>query len=498
MKMLALEEVFKMNGLPTVTFVPPTEYQTLLIALRTPGRGIVVEGPSGIGKTTAVSKALEQLGMRDGVMFLSGRRKDDLSLIEELPINTSVGTVVIDDFHKLGDELKASIANHMKVLADEERLDCKIVILGINEAGQSLIRFAYDLANRLEIITLEKNPPEKIRQLLSSGEKALRVEINIADEIVQSSNGSFYIAQMLAHQTCIDSGILEAQEATTATKVSFELVRGKVFDRLSRAFLDRTRKFAQGTRLRREGRAPYLHLLYWLSTSVEWTLSIAKATALHSEHRGSVSQIVDKGYLQSLIEGDPEISAILHYDPAARLLSVEDPQFVYFLRNIPWPKFATDWGFLTFDFQSPYDFALSFAGTDRLLAENLFTELRDLEFEVFYDKNEQHRIIAEDVEDYLRPIYLSDAQFVIVLLGPDYPKRIWTRFESKQFQQRFKENAVIPVWFTNCPAGAFDESSAVGGVHFDPAGNIQAQAQHIAELCRRKIEDIRNSHEHYR
>lgn len=61
MKILALEEVFKMNGLPTVTFVPPSEYQALLVALRTPGRGIVVEGPSGIGKTTAVSKALEQL-----------------------------------------------------------------------------------------------------------------------------------------------------------------------------------------------------------------------------------------------------------------------------------------------------------------------------------------------------------------------------------------------------------------------------------------------------
>ena len=30
---------------------------------------------------------------------------------------------------------------------------------------------------------------------------------------------------------------------------------------------------------------------------------------------------------------------------------------------------------------------------------------------MFYDKNEQHRILAEHVEEYLRPIYQSEASF---------------------------------------------------------------------------------------
>ncbi len=38
----------------THTFVEPVEYRDLLLNLRTPGRGLVIEGPSGIGKTTAV------------------------------------------------------------------------------------------------------------------------------------------------------------------------------------------------------------------------------------------------------------------------------------------------------------------------------------------------------------------------------------------------------------------------------------------------------------
>jgi hypothetical protein len=58
-----LHEVFTVSGIPRHTFVPPNEYTRLLVALKTPGRGIVVEGPSGIGKTTAVVKAIEEAGI---------------------------------------------------------------------------------------------------------------------------------------------------------------------------------------------------------------------------------------------------------------------------------------------------------------------------------------------------------------------------------------------------------------------------------------------------
>jgi hypothetical protein len=39
--------------------------------------------------------------------------------------------------------------------------------------------------------------------------------------------------------------------------------------------------------------------------------------------------------------------------------------------------------------------------------------LQEMEFEVFYDRNEQHSVLAEDIGDYLRPIYQADARFVI-------------------------------------------------------------------------------------
>lgn len=384
---LKLEEVFKTGGTPTHTFVRPIEYPTLIVALRTAGRGVVVEGPSGIGKTTSITRALEEIGLAKSVLPLSARKKADVALIKELPTMHDIGTVLIDDFHRLDDDSKREIADFMKILADEERADSKVIVLGINKAGASLIQFAADLNNRLEIIPFEANPPEKVAELISLGENTLKVCINVKDEITQACNGSFYLAQMLSHQTCLDSGITEEQTQPTTTKTSYELTKSKVFDRLSRVFLGRTQRFAQGTRFRREGRAPYLHLLYWLATSGEWSLSINKAMMLNPSLRGSITQIVEKGYLSQLIDNDPEIQGVLHYDANSQLLTVEDPQYLYFLRNISWSGFVEDAGFISMDFPSRYDVALSFAGADRDVASQLCDALHEMEFEVFYDKN---------------------------------------------------------------------------------------------------------------
>lgn len=65
----------------------------------------------------------------------------------------------------------------------------------------------------------------------------------------------------------------------------------------------------------------------------------------------------------------------------------------------------------------------------------------------FYDFNEQHKIIGEDLTDYFEPIYKSDAEFIIVFLDRNYPRKLWTNFESDKFKERFGEHAVIPIIF---------------------------------------------------
>jgi ATP/maltotriose-dependent transcriptional regulator MalT len=95
---------FVLSGVPEHTFVQPVEYTRLLV--NTPGRSIVVEGPSGIGKTTAVMKAIAEAGLADRVLSLSARKRDDVAFIQELPKQLPLGTVLIDDFHRLADDSK--------------------------------------------------------------------------------------------------------------------------------------------------------------------------------------------------------------------------------------------------------------------------------------------------------------------------------------------------------------------------------------------------------
>ena len=242
------------------TFVQPVEYTRLLVALRTPGRGIVIEGPSGIGKTTAIVNAIEEAGLSDRVMFLSARKNDDVDLNSELPHLLPFGTVLIDDFIASPISPKQWIADLMKTLADEGASHSKVVVLGITNAGQSLISFGKDLANRIEIIPFEANPEYKVEELLEKGERALHISLNIRAEIVGGSQGSFYLAQMLAYHTCIRSGVLKTANPAFTTSESYESVKGSVMTMLARSFHDTAISFARGTKLRREGRAPYLHI----------------------------------------------------------------------------------------------------------------------------------------------------------------------------------------------------------------------------------------------
>jgi hypothetical protein len=173
---LRLEEVFKIGGVPTYTFVEPGEYARLKVALRTPGRGLIVEGPSGIGKSTAVARSLAELET-SGAQQLSARDPGDLGYIEMLPTTENFGTVIIDDFHVLDNETRGDIADLLKRLADTESERSKLIIVGINRAGDSLIDHAPDLANRLDTVRFEVEPEHKILELITAGETALNVEL---------------------------------------------------------------------------------------------------------------------------------------------------------------------------------------------------------------------------------------------------------------------------------------------------------------------------------
>jgi hypothetical protein len=490
---MRLEEVFKVNGVPTVTFVEPPDFARILVNLRSPGRGLLIEGPSGIGKTTAVSQALTQLESNATALVLSARRPDDVKMIQSLAQLGDLGLVVIDDFHRLAPPDQRQIADLMKVLADAEDATSKVIVVGINDAGRSLVHFSPDLVNRIDTIKIEASTKlsDRVERLLEKGEAALNIDLSIRADIVAAAAGSYYLAQLLAYEACLKAKCLETQPAKQSLAVSFEDVRREVLDRLRRTFDQPIRLFASGTRVRREGRAPYLHLLKWLSEVDGFSLDVDMALQTHTAMAGSVGQIVEKGYVGKLISGNDHLVRCLHFQEQANLLSAEDPQFMFYLRNIPWSTFAKELGFASLSFDGRYDIALSFAGEDRELAEALFFELADRELEVFYDKNEQHRIAGNDLEEYLAPIYASEANYVVVLVSASYPKKIWTKFESDQFAARMGSGSVIPVWFEGERAPPWDKSARLGALAYKSTAPMQEQVKGLADTLCRKISESR-------
>jgi len=490
-----LDEVYKKSGVPTHTFVPPLEYDRVTVALRTPGRCMIVEGPSGIGKTSCVKRALEDEGLSDSCLFLSARKAADTELINDLHTMNGIGVVVVDDFHRLPPSSKQSLTDFVKVLADEEDETSKVILIGINQAGQTLVEYAPDVLHRIEVIKVGRTNLERIIQMVKLGEAALNCRLAIADEIAQEAEGSFAMAQVLCHEACLQDKLLEtcADADPKEVGVSLPCIREAVLSDLSPRFFPIAREFSTGNKLRREGRAPYLNLLRWISQTPEGALDTKDAMAANPALKGSVSQVIEKGHLNTLISGGHSIAELIHFEPQTGLLTTEDPKFLHFTRHMIWSKFARQIGYFSIDFKSKFDFALSFAGENRDVAEALTKSLEAKEISVFYDKNEQHRILANDVEEYLAPIYRSESKFVVPLLSKDYPKKIWTKFESEQFKQRFGTGSIIPIWFSDAPPGLFDETRKYGGLAYDVTLDIADQVQTIADVLAEKLAEDRQA-----
>ena len=484
---LKLEAVFESSGIPTYTFVQPVEYNRVLAALRTGRCPIVVEGPPGIGKTTALVKALDQLHLHQDALWLNAKKHLDQYLIADPSAWPSPGLVIIDDFHWLGSCIQQIIADHLKTLANAERDGTTLIIVGSTGAGESLGDLASNLNHWIDIIKFEPNPDDRVLELVERGERALNIRFNMKADIVAAASGSFCLAQILCRQACLATQITETQPQLVEISISFQAVIHRFMADVADRFRKQAAKFAAGPRLRREGRAVYLHFLKWLAEANEWAISLHREVAKHPEHHGSATQLITKGHLRRFLDKNPDLRAVLRYQPFTTILTAEDPQFVLFLRNLDWNKVAEQVGFLNIQFRSRYDFTLSFADPDEPFAKRLFELLSESELEVFYDHNELSPILTENVEGYLASICVSEATHIVVLLGPEYPKRIWASFESDRFRAQFGDHVVIPIWFTTAARGQFDESTRVEDMTFDPQHNQEEQLQEIVELLLNKI-----------
>lgn len=95
-----------------------------------------------------------------------------------------------------------------------------------------------------------------------------------------------------------------------------------------------------------------------------------------------------------------------------------------------------------------YDVALSFAGEDRMHAEELAELLRTNGYKVFYDKYESTQLWGKDLYIHLSSVYKDRARYCVMFLSKRYAEKLWTNHERQSAQARaFQESEeyILPV-----------------------------------------------------
>ncbi len=114
-------------------------------------------------------------------------------------------------------------------------------------------------------------------------------------------------------------------------------------------------------------------------------------------------------------------------------------------------------------FEYNIDIALSFAGEDRKIAEDIAKALMNEGVEVFYDEFHKADMWGKKLTNYFSKVYGPKARFVMLLISKHYPIKDWTDFElsiaRKEAQSR-KEEFILPVKL---------DTTKIVGIHEDVA-----------------------------
>lgn len=346
----SLSDIFVYAGPSKVIFVETVQSRELLQRLRLPTipDGLVVEGPSGIGKTTAVLRALEELQVEQRFLYLSATDEKDLPELDR-QIRDSVpqgGYLVIDDFHLLLWARKEGVARLVKRLCDRNRRDTKVVIIGINPIGASLVEALPDIRGRYSVISMQgRQPDEKIDELIALGEHAANVEFQRRSRFVDEAQGSFALAQRLCFEATRLAGITERAPERVVIRVPAQEVVTQVYQTFEQYYRPRLLAFAAWD-AQAPPRGVCLLLLWHLSRETEGSVMMHQMRLKYRhqpELDAAFTWLLD-GNMSRLFTEMPRLRQLLHYRRITGTLSAEDPQLWFYLRHLNWVKFAQDSG----------------------------------------------------------------------------------------------------------------------------------------------------------
>lgn len=347
LRVIPISAIFRPVGQPDLSFIVPEKQPQLIMALGQLQRGLAVEGPSGIGKTTAVRHALGEAMIRlsfvPQITWIDAKKENNRQeLFKILDDDFSrAGYLVIDDFHHLGNSVQRRVANLMKIIADGTHRRSKVVIIGISPIDASLLREFSELGGRISTIRMVRQPDRKIDELIRKGEEIANIRFDERQKFVQEAKGSFYMAQEICYSACELNGIDCIQPNLTVIHSSdIPRLIEKIHEDLSAKYYDGICKMATRDELD-PPRGATVALMWLLRKANTQNVSIRDAKAYYPELKPAFEWLV-AGELAELIRADEALRRRFYYREKTQILSIDDPQLEFYFRHLDWEKFLDD------------------------------------------------------------------------------------------------------------------------------------------------------------
>ncbi|RZZ85027.1 TIR domain-containing protein [Pseudoxanthomonas winnipegensis] len=446
-----VEDVFVTEGVPNETFVKPPNYHDIFVDIRRPGKPVVIEGQSGTGKTTTVKKIQSALDEALVPTYLSGRKPRHVETITKLSEGTELGSFIIDDFHRLSPELQTKLADLAKLAAEEWDAEQypKLILIGINEVGSTLIQFVPDIAKRVGIHKIAPANQELFDQLIERGASALNVRFGNPQLIFEESRGDYWLTQQLCQTACTAAGVLEESADLIEVAIDIPTIRRVVVEKLRAAYYPAVKEFCRGRRFR-PSNDPYFKVLKAVAETGDPVVDLTMLANANVEVRGSINNIKD-ARLTNVLESKELAARYFFYSPETTTFAVEDPAVFYFLRHLDWEALRTDCGFRGREEEHEFDIAISFAGENRALAKHLAEQFIALDYQVFYDENFEANYLGTAWSKQFTRIFGEASRYVLCLLDEHHQAKIWPTFEREVFVPRIQKGEVIPVYLDDTP-----------------------------------------------
>jgi hypothetical protein len=501
-----LGDVFKTVGLPPYTYVKPTYYGEVRSDISQPGKHLLIEGPSGIGKTCVAFKVFEELGWAkdDKFSYVSCRDADGAERINgflgvaakgEIP---SPSVIVIDDFHLLTVNKRAEIGSSLKRMSDrafEHAAPAKVILIGIPTTGVSLLSEAYDLGPRLGTYVLSRAPDIEIDRLISEGESALNVLFEDRNVLLAESAGNFWLAQYVCNKVCATQEVFETQEDPKILTFDLLSIRQRLMTELTQRYLPTARTFAKGKRWRPGGNKPYLEILLALCKIPESVVTFDKLLNVVPERRRPGIKAVRSRVAEVIYDPakDNDLRKQLAFDPDAGF-SIEDPLFRYFITNLEPKRLFQELGIEDNTVERgrlySYDIGFSFAGEARRMVEAINAQMKAEDVVTFYDYDLQAFLLALDLERTLGRVYAESCRYYLVFLDENYRQKVWTKYEKDVMTQPGRKEHIIPVILDDSGAtGAVGIPATVGRIDLR---DVWSDMKKTGELTQDVINALRN------